>query len=281
MDASDTGVCVLEPQLKQYIRVRFREAVRQTFADTKPHNSANVRELIGPALAALNWGPSTHTTGQQYDGGRWIQVLQRRSFIIHSIQVLPPFDDLLSLWETCSADMLSQVGHRGLQNQVAWRIGSWDSLLSTVGAMGGTMLTKELRTELSNSSWPASGGTTRATRESIRSPNFTVLLQGIKRLLPPVHKLTSSSQAPTHSLYKLSCNCCIGDSTFSSLRLPSVVRCIGSIFLPSSEIRFRIGQTRHFYCLKHQNVFFSDAEGKPTPEPKATSVTIGLEGAQN
>ncbi|OWZ09961.1 LOW QUALITY PROTEIN: hypothetical protein PHMEG_00017253 [Phytophthora megakarya] len=56
---------------------------------------------------------------------------------------------------------------------------------------------------------------------------------------------------------------------------------MGFFFLLRRSEYLRIGQARHFYCLKHQNVFFSDAEGKPTPESKATSVTIGLEGAKN
>ncbi|OWY97416.1 hypothetical protein PHMEG_00032055, partial [Phytophthora megakarya] len=173
MDASDTGVCVLEPQLKQYIRVQFSEVVRQTFADTKTHNSINVRELMGPALAALHWGPRWASTGRDkthvrmwIDNNSAVAWLEQRAsqhpiartylrFISlvefqhslscsaahipgdnntmadagsrawsadHSlyplwtnlsnswtqIQILPPFDDLLSLWETCSADMLSQ-----------------------------------------------------------------------------------------------------------------------------------------------------------------------------
>ncbi|OWZ07803.1 hypothetical protein PHMEG_00019763 [Phytophthora megakarya] len=64
MDVSDTGVCVLKPQLKQYIRVQFSEAVRQTFTDTKTHNSINVRELMGHVLAALHWAPRWASTGR-------------------------------------------------------------------------------------------------------------------------------------------------------------------------------------------------------------------------
>ncbi|OWY94644.1 LOW QUALITY PROTEIN: hypothetical protein PHMEG_00035571, partial [Phytophthora megakarya] len=170
MDASDTGVCVLEPQLKQYIRVQFSEVVRQTFADTKTHNSINVRELMGPALAALHWGPRWASTGRDKTHVRmWIDNTSAVAWLekrasqhpiaraynrlislnsnTHShvqqhtyqgtmaddrskawsadhslyplwtnlsnswtqIQILPPFDDLLSVWETCSADMLSQV----------------------------------------------------------------------------------------------------------------------------------------------------------------------------
>ncbi|OWY90284.1 hypothetical protein PHMEG_00041662, partial [Phytophthora megakarya] len=56
---------------------------------------------------------------------------------------------------------------------------------------------------------------------------------------------------------------------------------VGFFFLLRRSEYLWIGQARHFYCLKHQNVFFSDVEGKPTPESKATSVTIGLEGAKN
>ncbi|KAG1709867.1 hypothetical protein DVH05_016882 [Phytophthora capsici] len=42
-----------------------------------------------------------------------------------------------------------------------------------------------------------------------------------------------------------------------------------------------IGRTRHFYCLKASNAFFSDKDGKAVKYALATSVTIGLEGAKN
>ncbi|POM62433.1 hypothetical protein PHPALM_28414 [Phytophthora palmivora] len=39
MDVSDTGICVLEPQLKQFIRAQFDEATRDMFASSKEQNS--------------------------------------------------------------------------------------------------------------------------------------------------------------------------------------------------------------------------------------------------
>ncbi|OWZ09962.1 hypothetical protein PHMEG_00017254 [Phytophthora megakarya] len=133
MDASDTGVCVLEPQFKQYIRVQFSEAVQQTFTDTKTHTSTNVHELMGPVLAAFHWGPTRRDTThvQMWIGNTsavaWLEkrasqhpiaraynrlislAESQHSFSCSAIQILPPFDDPLSLWETCSGDMLSQV----------------------------------------------------------------------------------------------------------------------------------------------------------------------------
>ncbi|OWZ20906.1 hypothetical protein PHMEG_0004634 [Phytophthora megakarya] len=55
---------VLEPQLKEYIRVRFSTAVRETFARTTADNSINLRELMSVALAALRWGPAWAPTGR-------------------------------------------------------------------------------------------------------------------------------------------------------------------------------------------------------------------------
>ncbi|OWZ16863.1 LOW QUALITY PROTEIN: hypothetical protein PHMEG_0009288 [Phytophthora megakarya] len=56
VDASDTGLCALEPRLKQYIRGEFSEETRQNFSVSKAENSINVRDLMRAVLAALHWG---------------------------------------------------------------------------------------------------------------------------------------------------------------------------------------------------------------------------------
>ncbi|OWZ18119.1 LOW QUALITY PROTEIN: hypothetical protein PHMEG_0007843 [Phytophthora megakarya] len=86
MDASDTGVCVLEPQLKQYIRVQFSDAVRQTFTDTITHSSINARELMGPALAALHWGPR-HQLGVTKPTSECGSTITVRSLGLNNVQV--------------------------------------------------------------------------------------------------------------------------------------------------------------------------------------------------
>ncbi|KAE9051954.1 hypothetical protein PR001_g941 [Phytophthora rubi] len=107
------------------------------------------------------------------------------------------------------------------------------------------------------------------------SPDFTILLQGIKRLSPPVHKLQPITPAFLRLLYRQL------DLQQPQHRLLWGSVLIGFFFLLRRSEYLRIGQTRHFYCLKYQDAFFSDAEGKPTHEANATSVTIGLEGAKN
>eukprot|EP00644_Phytophthora_capsici_P000691 jgi/Phyca11/109106/e_gw1.16.250.1 len=57
MDASDDGLCVLEPMLHQYVRVRFSDTTKAQFQNDAPTNSINVRELQSGVLAALIWGP--------------------------------------------------------------------------------------------------------------------------------------------------------------------------------------------------------------------------------
>ncbi|POM74568.1 Hypothetical protein PHPALM_8460, partial [Phytophthora palmivora] len=50
MDASNNGLCALEPSLQQFIRQKFSTADSQD-------SSINVRELRSAVLAALHWGP--------------------------------------------------------------------------------------------------------------------------------------------------------------------------------------------------------------------------------
>ncbi|EGZ05624.1 hypothetical protein PHYSODRAFT_342415 [Phytophthora sojae] len=57
MDASNDGLCALEPSLRQFIRVKFTEAEQQMFTTDMSVNSINVRELQSAVLAALHWGP--------------------------------------------------------------------------------------------------------------------------------------------------------------------------------------------------------------------------------
>ncbi|KAJ8535276.1 hypothetical protein ON010_g13462 [Phytophthora cinnamomi] len=64
MDASDTGVCALEPQLQQFIRVEFSDAERARFSTSKTGNSINVRELMSAVLAVVHWGRSWAPTGR-------------------------------------------------------------------------------------------------------------------------------------------------------------------------------------------------------------------------
>jgi len=64
MDASDTGLCALEPQLKQFLRVQFTQDVRDGFGASKQDNSINVRELLSAVLAILHWGPAWASTGR-------------------------------------------------------------------------------------------------------------------------------------------------------------------------------------------------------------------------
>ncbi|EGZ16354.1 hypothetical protein PHYSODRAFT_508467 [Phytophthora sojae] len=58
MDASNQGLCVLEPALKQFIRVQFTQADQELFLADQSANSINVRELHSAVLAALLWGPT-------------------------------------------------------------------------------------------------------------------------------------------------------------------------------------------------------------------------------
>ncbi|KAG7389002.1 hypothetical protein PHYPSEUDO_011465 [Phytophthora pseudosyringae] len=106
------------------------------------------------------------------------------------------------------------------------------------------------------------------------SPEFTLLLQGIKRLSPPVHKL----QPITTTFLRLLYNRLNLQRPQQRLLWGSLL--IGFFFLLRRSEYLKIGRTRHFYCLKVRNTFLSDSEGRLKEAAKATSVTIGLEGAK-
>ncbi|KAE9161189.1 hypothetical protein PF005_g31342 [Phytophthora fragariae] len=58
MDASNQGLCALEPSLKKYIRVQFTPAEQESFSEDMSANSINARELQSAVLAVLLWGPT-------------------------------------------------------------------------------------------------------------------------------------------------------------------------------------------------------------------------------
>lgn len=107
------------------------------------------------------------------------------------------------------------------------------------------------------------------------SPDFTLLMQGIKRLSPPVHKLQPITTAFLRLLHRRI------NFQQPQQRLLWGTVLMGFFFLLRRSEYLKIGSTRHFYCLKQANVFFSDSGGTPTRPSSATAVTIGLEGSKN
>ncbi|OWY94330.1 hypothetical protein PHMEG_00035971, partial [Phytophthora megakarya] len=57
MDASNTGLCAINPERKEYIRSRFNRAELDVIRSETYEYSINVRELTSAVLAALHWGP--------------------------------------------------------------------------------------------------------------------------------------------------------------------------------------------------------------------------------
>ncbi|OWZ10748.1 LOW QUALITY PROTEIN: hypothetical protein PHMEG_00016354 [Phytophthora megakarya] len=355
MDASDTGLCVLEPQLQQFLRVEFTTAERRSFATSKRENSINVRELMSAVLAVLHWGPRWQPSGRDrthvcmwIDNTSAVAWLNNRSsgepiartynrlisvaefwysltcsaahiageqnvmadagsrawsdtHPLHSlwtnlsaswtqVQVVPPFDNLLSLWETFSAD--TQSLFQPPPNTAQAGDNGWSPWLSQPGRSAnkklGCFAVYCWRYGWNRTKQGNTFGTIKLKLASIRwfhrrycgidltiSPDFTMLLQGIKRLSPPVHKLQPITPAFLRLLYSRI------DFQLPQQRLlwGSVV--IGFFFLLRRSEYLRIGQHRHFYCLKYKDVYFSDGEGRPADENTATSVTIGLAGAKN
>ncbi|KAF4130815.1 hypothetical protein GN958_ATG20000 [Phytophthora infestans] len=70
MDASDSGLCVLFPAAKEYIRVQFDKAERSAIAEASEPQGAsfsiNVREALSAVFAAITWGPDwSHIAEEQ------------------------------------------------------------------------------------------------------------------------------------------------------------------------------------------------------------------------
>eukprot|EP00644_Phytophthora_capsici_P013015 jgi/Phyca11/540758/estExt2_Genewise1Plus.C_PHYCAscaffold_50528 len=107
------------------------------------------------------------------------------------------------------------------------------------------------------------------------SPQLNMLLQGIRRLSKPKRK---KQPITTAFLRLLRRNLDISRPR-QRLLWGSVL--IGYFFMLRRSEFLRIGRKRHFYCLKHENVFFSDNHGKPVARKHATSVTMDLDGAKN
>ncbi|ETP19848.1 hypothetical protein F441_06301 [Phytophthora nicotianae CJ01A1] len=94
MDASDSGLCVLETQLKQYIRMKFDATVRKSFAISNKcariNERSSGRTTLGPSMDGYRERPDSCSSSA------WTQVT-----------VHPPYNDLLNFWETISETMLS------------------------------------------------------------------------------------------------------------------------------------------------------------------------------
>ncbi|ETM49700.1 hypothetical protein L914_06107 [Phytophthora nicotianae] len=212
MDASDSGLCVLETQLKQYIRMKFDATVRKSFAISNKcariNERSSGRTTLGPSMDGYRERPDSCSSSA------WTQVT-----------VHPPYNDLLNFWETISETMLSPT--QRLENIT---LSGYNGVNSANGSAG-----------LAGSPSPDD----QQTRNSAASRHTD---GSIKCLSSPVRKLQPIT--------------------------PAFLRLLRSEYL-------RIGRTRHFYCLKMNNVFFSDAEGRSSSPYSSTSVTIDLEGTMN
>ncbi|OWZ06505.1 hypothetical protein PHMEG_00021235 [Phytophthora megakarya] len=259
MDASDTGVCVLEPQLQQFIRVQFNDEVRKTFVASKELNSINVRELLGAVLAVVHWGHLWAATGRDRTHVRmWIDNTSAVAWLTKRSSSHPTarmYNRLISISEfryslTCSAQHIA--GKHNTMADAGSRTWSSDHPL-----YGTWTNLRYMGLDLS------------------ASPEFTILLQGIKRLSPSVHKLQPITPAFLR-LLRLQL-----DFNKPQERLLWGTILIGFFFLLRRSEYLLLGSSRHSYCLKRKNVFFSDSHGRQTSVALADSVTIGLEGAKN
>ncbi|OWZ20907.1 hypothetical protein PHMEG_0004635 [Phytophthora megakarya] len=166
------------------------------------------------------------------------------------VPILPPFDNLLGLWEMFPAKMLlhgqlpgsiQRTDANGCFAIYCWKHG-WNQ-----HRHGNTF--NIIKPKLASIRWYHKW---HLGIDLLTSPDFTILLQGIKRLPPPVHKL----QAMTPAFLRLLYHRLDLQQPHHRLLWGSVL--VGFFFLLRRSEYLRIGQSRHFYYLKHQNSFFPD-----------------------
>ncbi|OWZ16864.1 LOW QUALITY PROTEIN: hypothetical protein PHMEG_0009289 [Phytophthora megakarya] len=114
-----------------------------------------------------------------------------------------------------------------------------------------------------------------ADMELSDTPEFTLLLQGIRRLSAPARKMQLISLAFLRLLFRSI------DISQSRQRLQWGSLLLAYFFLLRRSECLKNGSKRSFYCLKSANIFFSDEQGRQTTPEQAVSVTLGLEGAIN
>ncbi|OWZ11607.1 hypothetical protein PHMEG_00015343 [Phytophthora megakarya] len=227
MDVSDTGICRLEPQLRPFIRVQFNSEVCKSFALSKELNSINVRELMSAVLAVVHWGPrwaptrrdrthahmwidnasAVNTLQEANHHGKcgfagmerawsvdhllWINLSHSWTQVANSL----PFDNLWRTWKAYSLRDLLQIQQP--RNTVRIGVNAANSHGSSAGPVA----------RATRHGWNRGGhgnafGTIKLKLASIRwyrwhhqdvhlfaLPEFMLLMQGIKRLSPRVHKL--------------------------------------------------------------------------------------------
>ncbi|KAE9276796.1 hypothetical protein PR003_g28965 [Phytophthora rubi] len=124
MDASGDGLCVLEPALKQYIRVQYTPEMKEDFTRNASLHSINVRELQSAVLGTLIWGP---TWAQQHTERRahvvfWIDNTSAVSWATRRASRQPLaqlYNRLLSLAEFQYSLVCSAEHVRGVHNVMA------------------------------------------------------------------------------------------------------------------------------------------------------------------
>eukprot|EP00644_Phytophthora_capsici_P011653 jgi/Phyca11/123219/e_gw1.50.292.1 len=107
------------------------------------------------------------------------------------------------------------------------------------------------------------------------TPRLDILLQGIKRMSTPRRK----KQPITPPFLRMLLRSLDLSKPRQRLLWGSVL--LAYFFLLRRSEFLQVDGKYNFYCLKRKNVFFSDTRGHRVDPVRATSVTLGLEGAKN
>ncbi|EEY64408.1 uncharacterized protein PITG_21748 [Phytophthora infestans T30-4] len=185
----------------------------------------------------------------------------------------PPFDDLSAVWDRCYSDTpwqalpipnISRIGVNGADSRTKW--GGYFATVSWAHGANRYQRGNQLGTinlKLASVKWfhrRYKDLTLPAT------PRLAMLLQGIKRLSSPKRK----KQPLTMPFLRLLRRSLDFSKPRQRLLWGSIL--IGFFFMLRRSEYLMIDHTRHFYCLKNSNAFFSDKDGQEVgsmPDPRS------------
>ncbi|ETP14187.1 hypothetical protein F441_10847 [Phytophthora nicotianae CJ01A1] len=319
MDASDTGLCALEPTRLEYIRVKFTDAQKLDLRKEPRVNSINVRELQSAVLAALYWGQywqQDAELGPTYvcfhiDNSSAVAWANRRSARNPAAQLL---NRLLSLAELQYRVVFTAEHVPGIDNIMAdagsrERLSSIRRSLNRVGAMlcrqalAGTTNTNPGADRTNRLGYFAVYLWTYGWNRARRGNQYATIVsklasvswfhrrfQGIeitrspqlRILLQGIKRLSDpvrKKQPVTPSFLRLLRRSLNLDRPRQRLLWSSVL--LGYFFLLRHSEFLIVEGHRPFYSLKTKNAMFTDSNGQAVSVGAATAVTIGLEGSKN
>ncbi|ETN00772.1 hypothetical protein PPTG_17742 [Phytophthora nicotianae INRA-310] len=303
MDASDSGLCVLFPAAKEYIRVQFDKVERSAIAKApEPQGSSfsiNVREALSAVFAAITWGPDwSHIADEQEQPLHircWIDNSSAVAWIDRHFSNNTLGQELMRVLSCKIPCKFRKIYTGGLANtsgdlwQTHHEMYTWGhgatgvpSALEQESRHDSTRMTHTRQTNADST--PRRFETIRAKIRHIGwchqlgvgfiprlLPQHELVLQGMRRLSPPRQERSPVSQEMLKHIFGL------------PLQRPAPrhlwAAVLGFFFCLRGAEYLSVSSKRHRYCLQVSDVSVKDANSNSTSEyASASAVSITLRG---